>query len=144
MAGKITTRSTTTKKPITSHHPVSASAAGPHLFLRRLPVPNPKGAVLRRTVHYRGLPLFLQDDCDGHHNVLHPVLLVLRLFATAIAWAAAGQVLGGGFKEHHVASLGETPGPLVAHLVVGAAGVAEVALIPHQEPDEETEIKIRN
>lgn len=128
------------------NHPFteSALAAAPRLLLRRLPVSNPKGAVLRRKVHDGGFPLSLQHGSDSNHNVLHLVLLVLPLSVGPIVRDRVGGVLGGGFKEHHVASLGETHSPLLAHLGVRAAGVAEVALIPQQEPVEETELKIRH
>lgn len=127
------------------NHPdlVSASAAGPGLFLRRLPVSNPEGGVLGWRVHQGGSPLFLQIHSHSDHYVLYLVLLVAHLSVGATAWARGGRVFGGGFKEHHVASFGKTQRPLLAHLGVRAAGVAEVTLITHQEPEDETETLTR-
>lgn len=123
-------------------YPVSVSAAGPRLFLWCLPVHNLKGAVLRWRVDYGGFPLSLQLGGHSNDNVLHLVLLVQHFSVGPHVWARVRRVFGGGLKEHHVASLGETHGPLLAHLAVRAAGVAEVTLIPHQEPEAETEIML--
>lgn len=132
------------KKKKIHPYPVSVSAAGPRLFLWCLPVYNLKGAVLRWRVDYGGFPLSLQLGGHSNDNVLHLVLLVQHLSVGPHVWARVRRVFGGGLKEHHVASLGETHGPLLAHLAVRAAGVAEVTLIPHQEPEAETEIMITN